>query len=71
MKIGRSADVNEILKINPKFEQIIPPLTADEFAQLEENILKVGRVIEPIGSLQERKPRQKAVVHLYLPWSCR
>ena len=40
--------MNEILKINPKFEQIIPPLTADEFAQLEENILKVGRVIEPI-----------------------
>lgn len=48
MKIGKSADVNEILKVNPKFEQIIPPLTADEFAQLEENILKVGRVIEPI-----------------------
>jgi hypothetical protein len=48
MKIGRSADVSEILKINPKFEQIIPPLSAEEFAQLEENILKVGRVIEPI-----------------------
>lgn len=40
--------MNEILKINPKFEQIIPPLSAEEFAQLEENILKVGRVIEPI-----------------------
>lgn len=40
--------MNEILKINPKFEQIIPPLSAEEFAQLEENILKVGRVLEPI-----------------------
>ena len=40
--------MNEILQINPKFEQIIPPLTEDEFAQLEENILKLGRVIEPI-----------------------
>ena len=40
--------MNETLQINPKFEQIIPPLTEDEFAQLEENILKLGRVIEPI-----------------------
>ena len=40
--------MNETLQITPKFEQIIPPLTEDEFAQLEENILKLGRVIEPI-----------------------
>ena len=40
--------MNEILQINPKFEQIIPPLTADEFAQLEENILKLGIITEPI-----------------------
>ena len=40
--------MNEPLKINPKFEQIIPPLTADEFAQLEENILKIGRITDPI-----------------------
>lgn len=40
--------MNEILQINPKFEQIIPPLTADEFAQLEENILKIGRITDPI-----------------------
>ncbi|MBQ4112268.1 MAG: hypothetical protein IJD38_05685, partial [Clostridia bacterium] len=30
------------------FEQIIPPLTADEFAQLEDNILKLGRVTDSI-----------------------
>lgn len=40
--------MNEILQINPKFEQIIPPLSVDEFAQLEENILKLGRITEPI-----------------------
>lgn len=40
--------MNETLKINPKFEQIIPPLTADEFAQLEENILKIGRITDPL-----------------------
>ena len=40
--------MNENLQINPKFEQIIPPLTADEFAQLEENILKLGRVTDSI-----------------------
>jgi len=40
--------VNETLKINPKFEQIIPPLTEAEFSQLEENILKLGRITDPI-----------------------
>jgi len=40
--------VNETFKINPKFEQIITPLTEAEFAQLEENILKLGRITDPI-----------------------
>lgn len=40
--------MNETLKINQKFEQIIPPLTEAEFAQLEENILKLGRITDPI-----------------------
>ena len=40
--------MNETLQINPKFKQIIPPLTADEFAQLEENILKLGKITDPI-----------------------
>lgn len=40
--------MNETLQINPKFEQIIPPLSAEEFAQLEENILSEGMVIHPI-----------------------
>ena len=29
------------LKIDPEFQSQIPPLTDDEFKQLEENILKV------------------------------
>ena len=41
------------LKINPKFEQIIPPLTPEEFAQLEENILLEGKIINPIITWDE------------------
>ena len=37
-----------MLQINPKFEQIIPPLSKDEFEQLEENILSLGKITDPI-----------------------
>lgn len=36
------------LRIDPEFESRIPPLTADEFQQLEENILADGVIISPI-----------------------
>ena len=36
------------LRIDPEFEGKIPPLTEDEFRQLEENILADGIVINPI-----------------------
>jgi len=36
------------LKIDPEFESKIPPLTEDEFRQLEENILSEGLIINPI-----------------------
>ncbi len=36
------------LRIDPEFEKMIPPLTADEFRQLEENILEEGLVLTPI-----------------------
>ena len=36
------------LRIDPEFESKIPPLTAEEFLQLEENILADGVVINPI-----------------------
>lgn len=36
------------LRIDPEFESKIPPLSAEEFRQLEENILSDGIVINPI-----------------------
>lgn len=36
------------LKIDEEFRNKIPPLTADEFTQLEKNILEDGEIIEPI-----------------------
>ncbi len=33
------------LKIDPEFQSQIPPLTDNEFKQLEENILKEGKLI--------------------------
>ena len=39
----------EQLKIDPEFEKVIPPLTKDEYHQLEQNILDDGRIIMPIA----------------------
>ena len=39
----------EQLKIDPEFEQVIPPLTKEEYYQLEENILDDGRIMMPIA----------------------
>ena len=36
------------LRIDPEFEGKIPPLTEEEFQQLESNILADGIVINPI-----------------------
>ena len=36
------------LKIDPEFQSQIPPLTNDEFKQLEENILKEGKLLSPL-----------------------
>ena len=36
------------LKIDPEFQSQIPPLTDDKFKQLEENILKEGKLISPL-----------------------
>ena len=36
------------LKIDSEFQSHIPPLTNDEFKQLEENILKEGKLISPL-----------------------
>ena len=36
------------LKIDPEFQSQIPPLTDDEFKQLEENILREGKLLSPL-----------------------
>ena len=38
----------EELKIDPEFAGQIPPLTSEEFEQLEANILEDGKVINPL-----------------------
>lgn len=40
--------MNATLRINPLFEKIIPELSQEEFAQLEENILAEKKIIDPI-----------------------
>ena len=36
------------LKIDPEFEEKIPPLTEDEFSLLEQNIVTDGEVLDPL-----------------------
>jgi len=36
------------IRIDPEFQNKIPPLTEAEFKQLEENILEAGRIYEPL-----------------------
>lgn len=40
--------MERVLKVDPEFQNKIPPLTDDEFKQLEENIMDAGEVYEPI-----------------------
>ncbi len=42
------------LKIDPEFQSQIPPLTDDEFKQLEENILKEGKLISRPAVFEEQ-----------------
>lgn len=48
-EILRRKEMLEELKIDPEFEKVIPPLTKDEYHQLEENILDDGRIMMPIA----------------------
>ena len=42
------AKLNPVLQIDPEFESKIPPLTEDEYRQLEENIIAEGAVLMPL-----------------------
>lgn len=37
-----------VLKTDPEFQSKIPPLTFEELNQLEANILRDGRILNPI-----------------------
>ena len=43
------------LKIDPEFQSQIPPLTDDEFKQLEENILMTYKLLHDKGSAKRRE----------------
>ena len=62
------------LKIDPEFQSQIPPLTDDEFKQLEENILKEGKLLSPLivwnNTLVDGHNRYEIVQeHTTSPWS--
>ena len=64
------------LVIDPEFQNKIPPLTDQEFSQLEENILEAGRVYEPIviwnGTIVDGHNRYKIVKkHPEIIWETR
>ena len=66
--------MNEVLQINPAFETIIPELSPDEFAQLEENIVTEQKIIDPIitwkGMIVDGHNRYKiAQKHPEIPFS--
>lgn len=61
------------LRIDPEFRDKIPPLTADEFRQLEENIVRDGEIYEPIivwnGVIVDGHNRYKiAQMHPEIPY---
>lgn len=64
------------LIVDPKFRDKIPPLTDDEFRQLEENIVEVGEIYEPIvvwnGVIVDGHNRYKiAQMHPEVKWRVR
>jgi len=68
--------MNEKLKIDPEFRDKIPPLTDDEFRQLEENILEAGEVYEPIrvwnGVIIDGHNQYKVILaHPEIKWTTR
>lgn len=61
------------LKIDPEFQNKIPPLTEQEYQQLEENILADGEVYEPIcvwnGTIVDGHNRWKIIqAHQEIPY---
>ena len=61
-----SLDMQAPFRIDPEFENKIPPIGEDEFKQLRENILEAGEVREPLvvwnGTLVDGHNRWKVVL---------
>lgn len=65
--------ISPVLKIDPEFQAKIPPLTEEEFKQLEENILHDGEVYDPIiiwnSTIVDGHNRYKIIQeHPWLEW---
>lgn len=68
--------MERVLKVDPEFQNKIPPLTDEEFRQLEENILDAGEVYEAItvwnDTIIDGHNRYKVVLmHPGLRWRVR
>lgn len=68
--------MNRQLQVDPEFRDKIPPLTEDEFKQLEQNILADGEIYEPIivwnGTIVDGHNRYKiAQKHPEIPFKTR
>lgn len=68
--------MNRQLRVDPEFRDKIPPLTEDEFNQLEQNILADGEIYEPIivwnGTIVDGHNRYKiAQKHPEIPFKTR
>lgn len=68
--------MNRQLRVDPEFRDKIPPLTEDEFKQLEQNILADGEIYEPIivwnGTILDGHNRYKiAQKHPEIPFKTR
>ena len=56
------------LKIDPEFQNQIPPLTDDEYKQLEENILKEGSFgITPLLMATTVMPFSRSILRFIFP----
>ena len=44
------------LKIDPEFQNQIPPLTDDEYKQLEENIQETAGAVYPVSRSAQQEP---------------
>jgi 16S rRNA G966 N2-methylase RsmD len=62
-----------IAAIDPEFKSLIPPLSEEEFAQLEANIVEAGRATDPLktwrGVLLDGHNRLEICTRLGLPYS--